>query len=232
MTLLPRLENTQREVATTIAWSLDGVAQYALEGNIAMAGSGLAWVGEFLGLDEPVEGAVKLAGSVASSEGVYLVPAMSGLGAPYWDGDARGMIGGLSRTSRAAHLARAAVDAIAYQVRDVFDAMSCAAPCDLPLLHADGAATRNESLMQFQSDILQKPVLRSECEDLSALGAAWFGGLALGWWKSTAELERLPQRTGVFTPSRPAPEMDQLYLGWRTAVARARLQDVPRGECK
>jgi glycerol kinase len=232
MTLLPRLQTTQREVATTIAWSLGGVAQYALEGNIAMAGSGLAWVGEFLGLDQPVEGAVKLASSVASSDGVYLVPAMSGLGAPYWDGNARGMIGGLSRTSRAAHLARAAVDAIAYQIRDVFDAMSCAARCDLPLLRADGAATRNECLMQFQADVLQKPVIRSGCEDLSALGAAWFGGLALGWWKSTAELERLPQKTEAFTPSRSAPEMDQLYLGWRTAVARARLQDPPGGVCK
>jgi glycerol kinase len=224
MTLLPCLKDAQREVATTIAWSLGGVPQYALEGNIAMAGSGLAWVGEFLGLDEPIEGAVRLANSVASSDGVYFVPAMSGLGAPYWDGDAKGILCGLTRTSRAANAARAAMEAVAYQVRDVFDAMSSAAGCDLPVLHADGAATRNEDLMQLQADVLQKPVLRSECEDLSALGAAWFGGLALGWWKSPADLEQLPQRTELVTPRRPALEMDQLYEGWRTAVARARLQ--------
>jgi glycerol kinase len=232
MTLLPKLKDAQREVATTIAWSLDGATQYALEGNIAMAGAGLAWVGEFLGLDQPVEGAIKLANSQASSDGVYLVPAMSGLGAPYWDGHTTGVIGGLTRTSRAAHLARAAVEAIAYQIRDVFDAMSSAAGCDLPALHVDGAATRNQDLMQFQADLLQRPVLRSECEDLSALGTAWFGGLALGWWNSTAELERLPQRMEAFTPHRPAPEMDQLYAGWRTAVARARLRDFSQGGYK
>jgi glycerol kinase len=147
MTLLSGCKEAQRQVATTIAWSLDGVAQYALEGNIAMAGSAVAWVGEFLGLNDPIEAAVKLAHSVASSEGVYLVPAMSGLGAPYWDGSAKGMIGGLTRTSRAAHIARAAMEAIAYQVRDVFDAMSSAAECGLPALCADGAASRNENLM-------------------------------------------------------------------------------------
>jgi glycerol kinase len=229
MTLLPRLRAARREVATTIAWSLGGVAQYALEGNIAMTGAGVAWVGEFLGLDEPVEGAIRLAGSVADSEGLYFVPAMSGLGSPYWDGAARGTISGLTRTSRAGHLARAAVEAIAYQIADVFDAMSTAAGCDLPALHADGAATRNNELMQFQADVLKKPVLRSDCEDLSALGAAWFGGLALGWWKSTSELERLPQTTHSFSPRRPASEMDRLTLGWRAAVNRARLRDMPEG---
>ena len=110
--------------------------------------------------------------------------------------------------------------------------MSSAAACDLPALCVDGAATRNASLMQFQADVLQKPVLRSGCEDLSALGAAWFGGLALGWWKSTAELERLPQATRAFTPCRPATEMDQLYAGWHVAVARARLQGPPGGARK
>lgn len=229
MTLLPRLGDARREVATTIAWSLDGVAQYALEGNIAMTGAGVAWVGEFLGLDEPVEEAIRLAGSVADSEGLYLVPAMSGLGAPYWDGVARGNISGLTRTSRAAHLARAAVEAIAYQIGDVFNAMSAAAGCDLPVLHADGAATRNNDLMQFQAEVLKKPVLRSDCEDLSALGAAWFGGLALGWWKSTSELERLPQAMHSFSPRRLASEMDRLTSGWRTAVKRARLRDLPEG---
>jgi glycerol kinase len=229
MTLLPSLGIARRDVATTIAWSLSGVAQYALEGNIAMTGAGVAWVGEFLGLDNPVDGAIRLAGSVSGSDGVYFVPAMSGLGAPYWDGIARGTISGLTRTSRAAHLARAAVEAIAFQIHDVFEAMSAAAGCDLPELHADGAATRNDELMQFQADVLRKPVLRSDCEDLSALGAAWFGGLTLGWWQSTDELERLPQATQTFTPGRETTEVDRLCAGWHAAVSRARLRDAPCG---
>ncbi len=229
MTLLPALGAPRRDVAMTIAWSLDGVAQYALEGNIAMTGAGVAWVGEFLGLNNPVDDAIRLADSVTGSDGVYFVPAMSGLGAPYWDGMARGTISGLTRTSRAAHLARAAVEAIAYQIRDVFEAMSVAAGCALPELHADGAATRNDELMQFQADVLRKPVLRSDCEDLSALGAAWFGGLTLGWWESTAALERLPQVTQTFTPCREDAEVDLLCAGWRAAVGRARLRDVPVG---
>ena len=193
MTLLPGRGALVEGLATTVAWRLGGVTQYALEGNITMTGAGVAWVGEFLGLPDSVEGATKLANSVVSSEGVYFVPAMSGLGAPYWDGRAQGCLSGLTRTSRAAHMARAAVEAIAFQVRDVFDAMAAGAGCELPALHADGGATRNDALMQFQADLLGRPVMRSGCEDLSALGAAWFGGLALGWWTSTVDLERRPQ---------------------------------------
>lgn len=224
MTLLPGRGTGAEGLATTIAWRLEGVAQYALEGNIAMTGAGVAWVGEFLGLGD-FASVVKLASSVASSGGVYFVPAMSGLGAPYWDGQAKGCVSGLTRTSRAAHLARAAVEAIAFQVRDVFDAMAEGAGCELPVLHADGGATRNDALMQFQADVLGRPMLRSSCEDLSAMGAAWFGGLALGWWKSTAELERLPQETQSFVPQMDRRESERLYAGWQTAVARARLRE-------
>lgn len=225
MTLLPQRDLPAPGLATTIAWRLDGQVQYALEGNITMTGAGVAWVGEFLGLPDPIEGATRLADSVSSSDGVYFVPAMSGLGAPYWDGQARGLVGGLARTHRAAHLARAAVEAIAFQVRDVFDAMAAGAGCPLPSLHADGGATRNESLMQFQADILGRPVIRSGCEDLSALGAAWFGGLALGWWKSTDDLRQLPQETRTFTPQMPQADRDALCSGWQIAVQRARLRN-------
>jgi glycerol kinase len=224
MTLLPDLLSPGHGVATTIAWSLNGVTQYALEGNIAMTGAGLAWVGEFLGLDQPVEGAAKLAASVDSSDGVYLVPAMSGLGAPYWDGEAKGNISGLSRTSRAAHLAHAAVEAIAYQVRDVFDAMAAGAGCELPELHADGGATRNNTLMQFQADILGKPVVRSGCEDLSALGAAFFGGITLGWWTIDSKLASMTEDATSFAPTMACDERDRLYTGWQSAVSRARLR--------
>ncbi len=224
MTLLPGRIAGAKELATTIAWRLGGKAQYALEGNITMTGAGVAWVRDFLGLEDAADVAA-LAGTVAGGEGVYFVPAMSGLGAPYWDGQAKGCVSGLTRTSRAAHLARAAVEAIAFQVRDVFDAMAAGARCELPELHADGGATRNDALMQFQADVLGRPVKRSGCEDLSALGAAWFGGLALGWWKSPAELERLPQETQSFVPRMDRSESERLYAGWRTAVARARLRE-------
>jgi glycerol kinase len=186
-------------------------------------------VGEFLGLSNPVVGATKLASEVVSSEGVFFVPAMSGLGAPHWDGQAQGCLCGLTRTSRAPHMARAAVEAIAFQVRDVFDAMADGARCVLPALHADGGATRNDALMQFQADVLGKLVVRSGCEDLSALGAALFAGIALGWWKSTEDLGRLPQETQSFLPVMQSAESERLYAGWRTAVKRARLRGDAEG---
>jgi glycerol kinase len=224
MTLLPNLKSPTNGLATTIAWSLNGHAQYALEGNIAMAGDAIAWLGDFLCLPNPAD-VIQLAESVSDSAGVYFVPAMSGLGAPHWDGAAQGQVSGLTRTSRAPHLARAAVESIAFQVRDVFDAMLASAGCDLPFLHADGGVTRNESLMQFQADILGLPVVRSGCEDLSALGAAWFGGLALGWWSSLDDLTHLPQETKTFAPASSSSNREKQYRGWQTAVARARLHD-------
>jgi len=229
MTLLPHRGTGANGLATTIAWSLGGKTQYALEGNIAMTGAGVAWVGEFLGLAKPVADAARLAGTVSSSDGVYFVPAMSGLGAPHWDSQAKGCLSGLTRTSRAAHMARAAVEAIAFQVRDVFEAMAAGAGCELPTLCADGGATRNDALMQFQADVLGRPVVRSGCEDLSALGVAWFGGLSLGWWKSTADLELLPQEVQSFLPQVESDERERLHTGWKTAVSRARLRESGEG---
>ena len=225
MSLLPQLGSVGHEVATTIAWKVGDTPQYALEGNIAMTGAAVAWVGSFLGLPRPIEDSIALASSVESSEGVYLVPAMSGLGAPYWDGKASGTISGLTRTSRAAHLARAAVESIAYQVHDVFEAMAKAAGCELTVLYADGGATSNKALMQFQADVLQRPVQPSGCEELSALGAAWLGGIALGWWNSLAEVSSFAEHSSPYLPQRTSAEVALLLHGWRTAVARARLRD-------
>jgi glycerol kinase len=154
---------------------------------------------------------------------------MVGLGAPHWDSEARGVISGLTRTSRASHLAHAALEAIAFQVRDVFDAMESEATCSLPALHADGGATRNEWLMQFQSDVLGRPVIRSGCEDLSALGTAWFAGLALGWWESSLELGGIQPDTQTFIPRMAREEREQRYDAWKLAVARARLPEVRQG---
>jgi glycerol kinase len=148
---------------------------------------------------------------------------MVGLGAPHWDSEARGTIVGLNRSHTSAHLAHAAIDYIAYQVADVFFAMERAAGVPIRELHADGGATRNSVLMQFQADILGRPVLRSSNEDLSALGAAWLAGLALGWWGSLAEIEALPRSADVFVPAVDFTERNRLYLGWKNAVRRARL---------
>ena len=210
-------------LARTIAWSIDGRTQFALEGNIAMTGSAVQWVGEFLQSPNPTLDAVALAATVPDSAGVYFVPAMVGLGAPYWDSAARGTITELGRSHTTAHLARAAIDAIAYQVADIFFAMEETTGANIGELLTDGGATRNAELMQFQADILGRPVLRSSNEDLSAVGAAWLAGLALGWWSSLACIEAMPRSADRFEPSLDSTERDRLYAGWKNAVRRARL---------
>jgi glycerol kinase len=221
---LPRSRD-QSKLATTVAWGLPNAGiQYALEGNISMAGSALQWVGEFLGFSDPVNDAIALAATAKGSEGVLFVPAMVGLGAPYWDSLARGTISGLGRTSRAAHLAIAAIESIAFQVADVFHAMVDESGDDLPALQADGRATRNDDLMQFQSDILGRPVVRSAHEDLSALGTAWFGGLTLGWWNTSADLAGLRSATQTFSPRMESRVARTRYANWTLAVQRARLK--------
>jgi glycerol kinase len=208
-------------LASTIAWAMKAGVQYALEGNISMAGAGVQWVGEFLGLARPVEDAVALAARVADSGGVVFVPGMAGLGAPHWRPSARGLVAGLEAGSKAAHLARAAVEAIAFQVCDVFAAMEEGAQTELPALRADGGATRNDELMQLQADLLGRPVLRSACEDLSALGAAWLGGLELGWWASMNEFASLPDETARFEPRMDESERRKRLEAWHLAVKRA-----------
>ncbi len=209
-------------LARTIAWAIDGTVQFALEGNIPMTGAAIQWVGEFLHLPNPAADAARLAAAMETSEGVYFVPAMVGLGAPYWDAHARGAIYGLGRSHTSAHLARAALDAIAYQVADVFFTMEQAIGAPIRELHTDGGATRNQSLMQFQADILGRTVLRSANEELSALGAAWLAGLELGWWNSLEELACLPRTEDVFSPAMNDGDRARLYGGWSDAVRRAR----------
>jgi glycerol kinase len=224
MALIPEFRVAENGLSTTIAWRRGGATRFALEGNISMTGSAVQWVGEFLGLTEPALGAAKLAETAEGSEGVYFVPAMVGLGAPHWDSKVRGAIFGLSRTSTAADLARAAVEAIAFQIRDVFDAMEREANCSFPMLHADGGATQNDQLMQFQADVLGRPVVRSKCADLSALGAAWLAGIALGYWNSLEALGKLSLDSRVFEPRMSEIERKQRYGGWKLSVECARHQ--------
>jgi glycerol kinase len=223
MALTASLARDTPVLARTIAWSIADSTQFALEGNIAMTGSAVQWVGEFLHLANPASGAAALAATVPDAGGVCFVPAMAGLGAPYWDAAARGTITGLGRSHTSAHLARAAIEAIAFQVADVFFAMEEAGGISFSALHADGGATRNSSLMQFQADMLGRPVLLPADEELSALGASLLAGLALGWWSGLGQIAELPRAMEQFFPMMKACERERRYAEWKTAVARARL---------
>jgi glycerol kinase len=208
-------------LSTTVAWAIGDSTTYALEGNITVTGGAVDWLGRLLGLAEPARGVAELACTVPDPGGVYLVPALAGLGAPYWDAGARGLLCGATRGTTAAHVARATIDSIAYQVRDVFDAM-CADGAAPSVLLADGGASRNDDLMQFQADILGCPVQRNDSADLSAQGAAWLAGLAVGLWPSTEVLAALPRDVTRFEPRMSASERERRCDGWREAVARTR----------
>ena len=229
MTLLPKFRLAEHGVSTTIAWRVKGQPQFALEGNVSMTGSAVRWVGEFLGLERPTEDAVRLAATVEDSGGVYFVPAMVGLGAPHWNSEVRGALVGLGMDSKSGHMARAAIEAIAFQIRDVLEAMERVAGHELSALRADGGATRNDSLMQFQADVLGRAVVRSETEELSALGAAWMAGLALGWWESLEEFEGLTREPAIFVPKMVSVERQSRYGGWKDAVAKAVYRPATQG---
>jgi glycerol kinase len=228
MTPTPTPILSQRGLSTTIAWALDRRrVTYALEGNISVSGAVVQWLGEFLGLEHPTEGVAALAEGVENSGGLYLVPAFVGLGAPYWNDAARGLISGITHGSTVADLARAAIEAIAYQVRDVFDVMRSEAEADLHVLLADGGASSNRTLMQFQADILGLPVLQNVSADVSALGAVYLAGLATGQWQSLDEIAQLPRPQTLFEPQMTARDREALYAGWRMAVDRALLGSKP-----
>lgn len=227
MTPTPAPVRSRHGLSTTIAWALDlEDVTYALEGNIAVTGAAVQWLGEFLGLARPTEEVAALAARVADAGDLYLVPAFVGLGAPYWNDAARGLISGLTRGATVAHLARATLESIAYQVRDVFDAMQAESGADLRVLLADGGASRNPLLMQFQADILGVPLLCSTSADASALGAAYLAGLGTGIWPTLDAIAELPRPRERFEPRLSALNRAALYAGWQTAVARATLGTV------
>jgi glycerol kinase len=230
MTPTPAPVLSQHGLSTTVAWALDREqVTYALEGNIPVTGAAVQWLGEFLGLANSAAVA-ELAERVEDAGGLYLVPAFVGLGAPYWNDAARGVISGLTRGSTAAHLARATVESIAYQVRDVFDVMQAEAGEKLNVLLADGGASRNTMLMQFQADMIGRPVLRSEAAEASPLGAAYLAGLGVGIWRTLDEIAQLPRPRERFEPRMSAPDRAARYAGWQTAVARATLGTEVEGQ--
>ena len=210
-------------LVTSVGWSLGGKTTYALEGSVFNAGSTIQWLRDELGLIGSAPECDRLAESVPDSGGVRLVPAFTGLGAPYWDMYARGTIVGLTRGTTRAHIARAVLDAIAFQVADLVRAMDSDAPCHITSLRVDGGASVSDILMQTQADLLRLPVDRPAQVETTAFGAAALAGLAAGIWRDLPELEGLRRSQCVFLPRRPEAECAGEYRQWRRAVDRSRL---------
>lgn len=219
---------SKNNLLTTIAWKLDGRVTYALEGSIFVAGSVVQWLRDGLGIIRSSSEVEALAASVSDAGGVYMVPALTGLGAPYWDQYAKGSIHGITRGTTAAHIARAALEGIAFQTMDIVSAMEKDAGVPLGELKVDGGASRNNLLMQFQSDVLGTKVVRPLVTETTALGAAYLAGLAVGFWKSIGEVKRQWQAERIFTPTM-APDLVALAKkGWADAVDRTLTQNSPR----
>ena len=206
---------------TTIAWGIDGKVDYALEGSIFVAGSAVQWLRDGLRLLDAAPDSEYIAKKVADADGVYVVPAFVGLGAPYWDMKARGAIFGLTRGTNKSHLVRATLDSMAYQTKDVLSAMEADSGVKLQALKVDGGAVANNLLMQFQADILGVPVDRPKITETTALGAAYLAGLAVGVWKTKEDLVSTWQLDNRFEPSMDAAQSAKLYKGWQKAVKRS-----------
>jgi len=213
---------SKNQLLTTIAWKIDGRLEYALEGSVFIGGAVVQWLRDGLGLIARSVDVEKLAARVPDNGGVYLVPAFAGLGAPHWDADARGVITGLTRGSNAGHLARAALESIAYQSADLLGAMAADTGKQLRELRVDGGAVGNNALMQFQADLLRVPVVRPRTTETTALGAAYLAGLAVGFWRDRAEIAKLWQADRTFRARTPAAGSRRLLGAWHRAVARAK----------
>jgi glycerol kinase len=213
---------SNKGLVTTLAWGLGDKVTYAMEGSVFIAGAAVQWLRDGLGLISTAAESEALAFSVPDNGGVYFVPAFVGLGAPYWDMYARGTILGLTRGSTRGHLARATLEAIAFQTRDIVDAMKADAYFPIPSLRVDGGGSVNNLLMQFQSDILGIPVERAQIVEITALGAAYLAGLAVGLWRDTDEIGRYWKSSATYEPKMSADERETLYNNWQHAVERAR----------
>jgi len=213
---------SQNRLLTTVAWKRDAGAHYALEGSVFVGGAAVQWLRDGLGIIARAEDVGPLAATVPDSGGVYFVPALSGLGSPYWDPHARGTIVGLTRGSTGAHLARATLEAIAFQSVELLAAMGADSGIGLTELRVDGGATASDLLMQIQADLLGVPVVRPRVTETTALGAAYLAGLAVGFWQDEAEIAALWEAERIFTPEIPRELAAARLAGWRRAVERSR----------
>ncbi|MDX1955069.1 MAG: glycerol kinase GlpK, partial [Chitinophagaceae bacterium] len=209
---------SQNNLLTTIAWQINGKMEYALEGSVFIAGAVVQWLRDGLKIIRHSSEVEALAATVADTDGVYLVPAFAGLGAPYWNAYARGSIFGMTRGTSDAHIARAALDSIAYQTADVLKSMEADAGIRIAELRVDGGATVNNTLMQFQSDILHTSVARPKVTETTALGAAYLAGLAVGYWKNIEEIQKQWQLDRAFQPGMTDDKREKLLKGWHRAV--------------
>lgn len=203
---------------TTLAYGIDGKVNYALEGSIFVAGSAIQWLRDGMRMIQSAPQSEEYATNVTDADGVYVVPAFVGLGTPYWDSEARGAVFGLTRGTQKEHFIRATLESLAYQTRDVLDAMEKDSKIEVKTLRVDGGAVKNDFLMQFQSDILDVPVERPEINETTALGAAYLAGLAVGYWKSKDEIRNRWNLEKQFDPKMDETKREDLYKGWQTAV--------------
>ncbi|GIO27943.1 glycerol kinase GlpK [Ornithinibacillus bavariensis] len=208
---------------TTLAWGVDGKVEYALEGSIFVAGSAIQWLRDGLRLINDAKESEDFASKIDSTEGVYVVPAFVGLGTPYWDSDARGAVFGLTRGTTNEHFIRATLESLAYQAKDVLEAMVTDSGIELKSLRVDGGAVKNNFLMQFQSDMLGVPVDRPVVNETTALGAAYLAGLAVGYWKDKEEIAKQWQNERTFIAQLDEAKRNDLYDGWKKAVAATRV---------
>ncbi|ARK21341.1 glycerol kinase [Sporosarcina sp. P26b] len=206
---------------TTIAWGIDGKVEYALEGSIFVAGSAIQWLRDGLRMFRNSSESEQYAKRVSSTDGVYVVPAFVGLGTPYWDSDVRGAVFGLTRGTTKEHFVRATLESLAYQTKDVVDAMESDSGISLKTLRVDGGAVENNFLMQFQSDLLNVSVERPTINETTALGAAYLAGLAVGFWKDRSEIAAQWAIDRPFQPNMEESEREKLYSGWQKAVQAA-----------
>ena len=208
---------------TTIAWGLNGKVEYALEGSVFIGGSVIQWIRDGLRMIKKASESEKYAVKVASCDGVYLVPAFVGLGTPYWDNDARGTMFGLTRGTTKEHFIRAALESIAFQSKDVMEVMKDESKLPIVALAADGGATANHFLMQFQSDILGCDIRLPAVLETTALGAAYMAGLACGYYSSQEEIKSFHKIVATYHPKRSKAQVDKIYQGWKKAVAATRV---------
>ncbi len=213
---------SNRGLLTTVAWQIGEQTTYALEGAVFVAGAAVQWLRDGLGLIESAREIEPLALSVADNGGVYFVPAFVGLGAPHWDASARGLLIGLTRGTTRGHIARATLEAIAFQTRDVLDAMTTESSIPLAALKVDGGASRNDLLMQIQADVLARPVCRPVIHETTAMGAAYLAGLGMGIWESTGVIENLWQLDREFVPRPDSPLRSSQFARWQAALQRAK----------
>jgi len=213
---------SQNNLLTTVAWRYNETTHYALEGSIFMAGAVVQWLRDSLGIIKSSSDVEELAKSVSDNGGVYMVPAFAGLGAPHWDQFARGTIVGLTRGSTSGHIARAALESIALQTKDVLKAMESDSGITIKELRVDGGATVNDTLMQFQSDILGIPLVRPVISETTALGAAYLAGLSIGFWKDTDEIARQWKVDKRFEPNMPASKVNAITESWHKAIEKSK----------